>query len=223
MSSKFTELRDEFRSVLGARLVDALLPLLLFMIANTLWGLQVAMWSALASSILLGIRRLHRKESLNYSLLGVFSVLLAIGLVTVLGRSESFFLPGMLGSGLTVVLCILSLLIGRPLTAWSSFITRRWNLAWYWHPRVRPAYTETTLLWTIFFGAKFLWQLRLFYGGDAKSLAWVQPLMGFPAMVLLLMATYLYGTWRLRNLQGPSVDEFIKKLPAPWLGQQRGF
>ncbi|MBT7073025.1 MAG: hypothetical protein HN975_19285, partial [Anaerolineae bacterium] len=48
-----------------------------------------------------------------------------------------------------------SLLFGRPLTAWSSFITRRWDLAWYWHPRVRPAYTETTLLWTLFFGLKF--------------------------------------------------------------------
>jgi hypothetical protein len=223
MPPKFTELRDEFRAVLGARLVDALLPLLLFIIANALWGLQIAMWAALASSILLGIRRLRRNESLAYSLLGVFSVLLAIGLVTWLGRSESFFLPGLLGSGLTVGLCLLSLLLGRPLTAWSSFITRRWDLGWYWHHRVRPAYTETTLLWTIFFGAKFWWQLRLFQGGDAKGLAWVQPLTGFPALIILLIATYLYGTWRLRNLQGPSVDEFKQKLPAPWLGQQRGF
>ncbi|MEJ2757454.1 MAG: DUF3159 domain-containing protein [Anaerolineales bacterium] len=223
MPPKFTELLDEFRAVLGAKLVDALLPLLLFMIANTFWGLQVAMWSALASSILLGIRRLYRKESLTYSLLGVFSVLLAIGLVTLLGRSESFFLPGVLSSGVTVGLCILSLLLGRPLTAWSSFIARRWEIAWYWHPRVRPAYTETTLLWTIFFGAKFWWQLRLFQVGDAQGLAWVQPLTGFPAMVLLLVITYIYGTWRLRNLQGPSVDEFKQKLPAPWLGQQHGF
>jgi hypothetical protein len=223
MPSKFTELLDEFRAVLGAKLVDALLPLLLFMIANTLWGLQVAMWSALASSILLGIRRLHRKESLIYSLLGAFSVLLAIALVLLLGRSESFFLPGMLNSGVTVGLCILSLLLRRPLTAWSSFIARRWELAWYWHPRVRPAYTETTLLWTIFFGAKFWWQLRLFQIGDAKGLAWVQPLTGFPALVLLLVITYFYGTWRLRNLKGPSVDEFKQERPAPWTGQQRGF
>ncbi len=223
MRAKFTELWDEFRAVLGARLVDALLPLLLFLIANARWGLQVAMWAALASSILLGIRRLRRKESLVYSLLGVFSVLLAMGLVTLLGRSESFFLPGLLSSGLTVGLSLLSLFLRRPLTAWSSFVARRWDLAWYWHPRVRPAYTETTLLWTIFFGVKFWWQLRLFQVGDAKGLAWVQPLTGFPALVILLIVTYLYGTWRLRNLQGPSVDEFKQKLPAPWLGQQHGF
>lgn len=223
MPSKFAELRDEFRAVLGARLLDAVLPPLLFLIANAIWGLRAAMWIALGSSILFGILRLRRNEPLTYSLLGIFSVLLAIGLVTLLGRSESFFLPGLLSDGLTVGVCLLSLLLGRPLTAWSSFITRRWHLAWYWHARVRPAYTETTLLWTLFFGAKFWWQLTLYRGGDAENLAWIQSLTGFPALVILLVVTYLYGTWRLRNLHGPSVEEFKNNLPAPWSGQQRGF
>jgi len=223
MPSKLTELKEEFRAVLGARLVDALLPPLLFLIANAIWGLRFAMWTALGLSVLIGIRRIRRKESLTYGLLGVLSVLLAIGLVTLLGRAESFFLPGLISGGLTVGLCLLSLLFRRPLTAWSSFISRRWDLAWYWHPRVRPAYTETTLLWTLFFGLKFWWQIALYQGGDADQLAWVQTLTGFPALILLLVITYLYGTWRLRNLQGPSVDEFKENQPAPWLGQQRGF
>ena len=223
MPAKLTELREEFRAVLGARLVDALLPPVLFLIANAIWGLRFAMWTALGSSILLGIRRVRRNEPLTYGLVGVFSVLLAIGLVTLLGRAESFFLPGLLSGALTVGLCLLSLLVRRPLTAWSSFISRRWELAWYWHPQVRPAYTETTLLWTLYFGLKFWWQVTLYQGGAADQLAWVQTLTGFPALVVLLVITYLYGTWRLRNLQGPSVDEFKENKPAPWLGQQRGF
>ena len=223
MPSKLTELKEEFRAVQGARLVDALLPPLLFLIANAIWGLRFAMWTALGLSVLLGIRRVMRNEPLTYGLLGVLSVLLAIGLVTLLGRAESFFLPGLISGGLTVGLCLLNLLIGRPLTAWSSFISHRWDLAWYLHPQVRPAYTETTLLWTLFFGLKFWWQIALYQGGDADQLAWVQTLTGFPALVLLLVITYLYGTWRLRNLQGPSVEEFKQNLPAPWLGQQRGF
>jgi len=223
MPAKLTELKEEFRAVLGARLVDALLPPLLFLITNAIWGLRFAMWAALGLSVLIGIRRVMRNESLTYGLLGVLSVLLAIGLVMLLGRAESFFLPGLISGGLTVGLCLLSLLFGRPLTAWSSFITRRWDMAWYWHPQVRPAYTETTLLWTLFFGLKFWWQIALYQGGDAAQLAWVQTLTGFPALMLLLVITYLYGTWRLRNLQGPSVDEFKASKPAPWLGQQRGF
>ena len=181
------------------------------------------MWTALGLSIILGIRRVARGESLTYGLLGVLSILLAIGLVTLLGRAESFFLPGLISGGLTVGLCLISLLIKRPLTAWSSFISRRWTLDWYWHPRIRPAYTETTLLWTLFFGLKFWWQIALYQGRDADQLAWVQTLTGWPALLILLVITYLYGTWRLRNLQGPSVKEFEENLPAPWEGQERGF
>ena len=223
MQNRFSELLDEFRSVLGGRLIDAILPPLVFLIANAIWGLQTAMWTAFGLSIVLGIRRITRGESLTYGLLGVFSVLLAIGLVTLLGRAESFFLPGLISGGLTVALCFISLLIKRPLTAWSSFISRRWTLDWYWHPRVRPAYTETTLLWTLFFGLKFWWQIALYQGGDAENLAWVQTLTGWPALIILLIITYIYGTWRLRNLKGPSVEEFEKNLPAPWEGQERGF
>ena len=223
MQNRFSELLDEFRSVLGGRLIDAILPPLLFLIANAIWGLQVAMWTALGLSIILGIRRITRGESLTYGLLGAFSVLLAIGLVTLLGRAESFFLPGLISGGLTVALCFVSLLIKRPLTAWSSFISRRWTLDWYWHPRIRPTYTETTLLWTLFFGLKFWWQIALYQGGDAEKLAWVQTLTGWPALLILLVITYLYGTWRLLNLQGPSIEEFDQKIAAPWQGQQRGF
>ena len=223
MPSKLKELWDELRTVLGGRLIDAFLPPLIFLIAYSIWGLTPAMWIALGLSVLMGIRRVVRNEPLTYSLVGVFSVLAAIGLVTLLGRAESFFLPGVLTTALTAGLSLLSLLFRRPLTAWSSFITRRWELAWYWHPKVRPAYTETTVLWALFFGLKLWWEIVLYQGGDATQLAWVQTLTGFPALVILLIVTYLYGTWRLRNLQGPSVDEFKANTPAPWLGQQRGF
>ena len=41
--------------------------------------------------------------------------------------------------------------------------------------------------------------------------------------VLLLIVSYLYGTWRLRSLGGPSVEEFKSGAEPPWEGQQRGF
>mgnify|MGYP002641041534 CR=1 FL=1 len=223
MPSKFTELKEEFHDMMGERLVDAVVPPFLFLVANAIWGLHFAMWTSLGLSVVMSIRRVIRGESLTYGLFGVLSVLFAIGLVWFLGRDESFFLPGLVTGGLTVVLCVLSLIFKRPISAWASFLTHRWKLAWYWHPRVRPAYTETSLLWTLFFGAKFWWQLILYQSGDAEKLAWVQTLTGLPAIILLLVVTYLYGSWRLKKLQGPSVDEFKENQPAPWQGQQRGF
>jgi len=35
--------------------------------------------------------------------------------------------------------------------------------------------------------------------------------------------TYLYGTWRLARLGGPSVLEYKEGAAPPWSGQQRGF
>ncbi len=223
MQPKFRELRDEFRAVLGSRLPDILLPPLVFLLANGLWGLNAAMVAALGLSAVIGVLRWRRGESLRYALAGVGSVLLAIGLAWGLGRAEGYFLPGLVNGALTVALCGLSLLIKRPLTAWSSFIARRWPLEWYWHDRVRPAYTETTLLWLVFFGGKLWWQISLYRAASADTLAWVQTLTGWPALVILLIVTYLYGTWRLKTLGGPSVEEFKTGAPSPWQSQQRGF
>jgi hypothetical protein len=39
----------------------------------------------------------------------------------------------------------------------------------------------------------------------------------------VLIASYLYGTWRLGTLGGPSVEEFKPGAEPPWEGQQRGF
>ena len=223
MPSKLRELLDEFRSVLGSRLLDVILPPTIFLLVNGLWGLAAAMAAALVLSLVLGVMRWQRGDPLRYALSGAGSVLLAIGLVWVLGRAESYFLPGLVSGALTVSLCLVSLLVRRPLTAWSSYLARRWPLDWYWHERVRPAYAETTLLWTFFFGVRLAWQIKLYLNSETNTLAWVQTLTGWPALVLLLVVTYIYGTWRLRNLSGPNLDEFKSGAPAPWQGQQRGF
>lgn len=223
MLDKARELVDEFRLVLGNRLLDAALPPAIFLLANTLLGFSGAMVAALGLALAFGVWRWRRGEPLRYALAGVGSVLLAIGLVWVLGRAEGYFLPGLVNGAITVALCVISLLIRRPITAWTSFVARRWPLEWYWHPRVRPAYQETSLLWTVFFGARLWWQASLYRSARASTLAWVNALTGWPALIVLLVVTYLYGIWRLQRLGGPSVEEFRAQAPPPWQGQHRGF
>ena len=121
------------------------------------------------------------------------------------------------------LLAVISNLARRPLVAWSSVIARRWPLGWYWHPKVRPAYAEVTWLWAIFFGARALLQLSLFQAGDAGGLALANILSGWPALIVLLVVTDLYGTLRLGNRAGPSVQEFEIDAPPPWSGQRKGF
>lgn len=223
--SKLHELLDELRAVLAGRnsFIDAILPPVLFLLINGLAGFQAAMWSALALSMVIAVGRLFRRQSISYALAGVGSVAVAIGIVWVLGKSEGFFLPGLVSGSMTLLLTIISLLIRRPMVAWTSYIARRWPLDWYWHPQVRPAYSETTFAWAVFFAVRLYVQYAVFQSQDVTLLAVTNFITGWPFTIALLVLTYLYGTWRLANLKGPSVEEFRADVPAPWQSQRRGF
>lgn len=224
MPDKVLELVEEFRAVMGkVGLLDTILPPILFLLLNGLAGFTVAMIGALGLSALIAILRRYRGQSLLYALAGLGSVSLAIALALLLGRSEGFFLPGIVNGGLTMTLALVSLLIRKPMVAWTSFLARRWPLEWYWHTRVRPAYTEVTLVWTLFFILRLWWQVTLYQVRNESQLALVNALTGWPATIVLLIISYLYGTWRLAQLRGPSVEEFRNGTPAPWQGQRRGF
>ncbi|HAV76450.1 MAG TPA: hypothetical protein DCX53_03755 [Anaerolineae bacterium] len=224
MRDKTRELMEELRSVTnGVGVLDTILPPVLFLLLNGLVGFQAAMYGALGTAIVIAIMRLRRKQSLMYALAGMGSVALAFALALLLGRSEGYFLPGIVNGGITIALALVSLLIRKPMVAWTSYFARRWPLEWYWHAQVRPAYTEVTLVWTVFFTLRLWWQVTLFQGQDTSQLAMVNALTGWPATIVLLIVSYIYGAWRLVTLSGPSVEEFKNDSPAPWQGQRRGF
>jgi hypothetical protein len=222
---KTREILEELRMVLAGRgnLIDSLLPPLFFVILNALWGMQVATWASLGLAVVIGLYRLFRRQSLLYALGGVAGVAIAVLIVQLLGRAEGFFLPGIIAGAATFLLCLVSVIVGRPIVAWTSYIARRWPLDWYWHPQVRPAYSEVTWLWVAFFGLRLLLAFSLFQREATSALAVVQLVTGWPATIILLIISYLYGTWRLRNLGGPSVEEFKASAEPPWEGQRRGF
>ncbi len=221
--NKIRELTDELSAVLGNRLWDSILPPAIFVLSNSLFGLNIAMASTFILAVLIAARRVYRKEELRYAFAGLGSVIAAFILAWVLDRTEGYFIPSLASNMLTLGLCIFSLIIGRPLTAWTSHLARRWPLEWYCHARVRPAYTLTTLSWMVFFGSRFWWQLQLFRVAQTETLSWVNAVSGWPALLFLLVVTYLWGIWLLQRLKGPSVEEFIAQAPPPWRSQRRGF
>jgi hypothetical protein len=222
---KGREILEELRMVLAGRsnILDAILPPLFFVLLNAIWGMQVAIWASLGLAVVIAIYRLFKRQSLLYALGGAGGVALAAMVAHLLGRAEGFFLPTLVSGAFTFLLCLVSVLLRRPLVAFTSFVARRWPLNWYWHPKVRPAYSEVTWIWVVFFGLRLLLQFNLFQQEAASLLGIVQFLTGWPATILLLIVSYLYGTWRLRNLGGPSVEEFKSGAELPWEGQQRGF
>lgn len=223
--SRSGELIAELRQVVfkNRRWLDSLLPPLVFIIVNAISGFQFALIGALLMAVIIGSYRLLRRQPWSYAFGGVGAVILASLIARFIGGAEGYFLPGIFSGALTTILCTISIIIKRPLVAWTSYLTRRWPLDWYWHPRVRPAYSEVTFAWAIFFALRTFIQYELFQNQAAGTLGIVQLLTGWPALIILLIASYLYGIWRLNNLGGPSVEEFNAGLSPPWEGQKRGF
>jgi hypothetical protein len=224
-AQKVRELWEELRSVLSGRsdLIDSVIPAAVFVIVNGVADLRYAVWSAVGLGAALAVYRIVRRDSVRYALTGLGAAAIASAVALLLGRAEGYFLPAIVTGVTTVVLCIVSVMIRRPLVAWTSHLARRWPRDWYWHPRVRPAYSEVTLAWALFFAARVWLQLALLGRQQNAPLGWVSLVMGWPATILLLIVSYLFGTWRLRALGGPSVEEFRNGAPQPWTGQRSGF
>lgn len=222
---KARELIEELRTVVLGRggILDAMLPPLAFLAVNALAGTPAAMLAALITAAGLLSFRLVRRTSVAYALLGLAGSLLAFALSHALQRDEIFFLPDMITNLVLAAVSLLSAVLRRPLVAWTSHLVRRWPRDWYWHPRVRPAYTEITLAWSVYFLAQALLQWTVFQLQDPARLAALGLITGWPATFVLLILTYLYGTWRLGRLAGPSVAEFRARTSPPWTGQRRGF
>lgn len=223
--SRLNELLDEFKTVFGGnnRITDVVMPPVLFLVANRLWGLQGAIWISLAVAVIFLFYRLRRGQAWGYALAGLLSIVLAAGVSYLTDSASGFFLPDIIMGGLIFLLTFGSALAKRPLAALSSHLTRGWVLSWYWHPKVRPAYTEVTWGWVLFLGLRLYLQVQTYLTGSAKTLGFVQILSGLPALILVLITSYLYGSWRLVNLAGPSVKEFEAGTEHPWQGQKQGF
>ena len=221
----YKELLEEFKLVFSKRnsILDSVIPPLLFMLANTLFGLTPALWTAFGSSLLFILLRLIRRQPLGYALLGAGATALAVGLALLLKSAQAFFLPSLVNGALTVLVLLVSLAFKRPAVAFTSYLTRRWPLQWYWHDRVRPAYSEVTAIWAAYSAFKLAFQYYFYRQGQTNALAVFNLISGWPTLIILLVVSYLYGLKRLNQLSGPSVEEFKDNAPPPWQGQQRGF
>lgn len=223
---KFQELITELKMVFsgrGSRWLDSLLPILIFLIAVPLAGNEIALFAGGAISLVFILIRLFKRDSLVYTFGGLGSVLLAWVFVRISGTEAGFVLPGLISGAVTIIICVVSVLLNRPLVAWTSYIARRWPLNWYWHPKVLPAYNEVTIVWAILFAFRLALKYWFYQQGAVEILSWLEIILGWPFTIALLIASYLYGQWRLRQLNGPSTEEYKSGAEPPWEGQRNGF
>ena len=220
-----SEIRTELRDLVSGRVAvaDGVLPPLLFVVANALWGVTMATVVGIGSAAMITAWRLARGRRIRFAVAGLLGTALAATLALRSGSAGDFFLPGIISSSATSLVIVLSISASRPFVAWTSRLTRGWPLGWYWHPNVRPAYTRTSWIWAGFFALRALIQWQLYVGGDTAALGLARVVLGWPSLLVLLVSTYVLGRRWLMELRGPSVEEYQTGSSQPWEGQTRGF
>lgn len=223
--SVIDEIRQELREVVFGRvgIADGVIPPLLFVASNALWGVVAASVVGLGSAIGITLWRLLRGRRIRFAMAGLLGTAVAVAFALFSRSAEGFFLPGIVTGTGTTILILVSIGVRRPFVAWTSALTRGWPLRWYWHPQVRPAYARTSWLWAVFFASRTIIQGWLYGDEETATLAVVRVVTGWPALLVLLIATYVLGRRWLTRSGGPSVEEFAAGENPPWKGQQRGF
>lgn len=174
------------------------------------------------SLILVGFR-LNRKKSWQYAFSGFLGVVIAASFALIADNAANYYFPKIITSMGLVAISSISLAIKKPLAAWLSHLSRGWELEWFWRDDIRPAYTEVTLFWLALFTMRGILQFTLLINNNLSGLFLINTLLGFPVTIAVLILSYVYGIWRLKNLGGPGIDEYRSQTPKPWRGQTRGF
>lgn len=220
---KTKEIVEELRLVFKGKSVDTIIPPLVFVIMNRLFDLQIALIVSVSLAFCFFLLRIVKKQTFGYALAGVGGIFLASFLAFIAENANNFFLPGIIGNGIIVLVGTLSLIFKKPMAAYASHLTRNWPLDWFWRKDVYPAYKEVTIFWISFFFIRTILETYLYLNATPEVLAWAEIVLGLPITIMILVFSYVYGIWRLKALEGPGVDEYIEGKEPPYKGQTRGF
>ena len=96
-------------------MVDATLPTIAFIVANSAAGLRAGIWAAVGAAVLVFVVRLVRRESVQQAVSGLFAVAIAVAIAAKTGEARDFFVLGIIrNAGIGVVL-LGSVALRRPL------------------------------------------------------------------------------------------------------------
>ncbi|TFV73768.1 DUF3159 domain-containing protein [Blastococcus sp. CT_GayMR19] len=96
-------------------MVDATLPTVAFIVANSAAGLRTGIWAALGAAVLIFLVRLVRRESVQQAVSGLFAVGIAVAIAANSGEARDFFVLGIVRNAAIGVVLLGSVALRRPL------------------------------------------------------------------------------------------------------------
>ena len=221
--TKYLEIKEELKELNFNQegVFDSVVAPLFFVITNNFTTLSQSILYTGILLLLLFLYRLLRKQNLKFVFYGLIGTLVALLLARIQGSASGFFIPGIVRDMSIAFVGLVSILIKKPFTIYSSKAMRKWPQEWYLHELVRPAYSKVAIIWTLYLFLKG--GLQIIFFNSPEILVTIKLLSSNQTTLILLVITYIIGQNKLQSLGGPSVDEFINNIPAPWKSQQKGF
>ena len=96
-------------------MLDASLPTIAFIVANSIGGLTVGIWAAVAAAVLVFVLRLVRRESVQQAISGLFAVAVAVVIAARTGEARDFFVLGIIRNAAIGAVMLASILVRWPL------------------------------------------------------------------------------------------------------------
>ncbi|CAB4539927.1 unannotated protein [freshwater metagenome] len=174
-------------------LLDSGLPALLFLIVfNISDDLQVALYGAVGTSIVLTIIRLAMKDTIQHVISGLIGVLFCAYLANRSGNASDFYIPKLLTNLAYGSAYLIANLVGWPVIGVILGPLLGENFMWRKNPQRKRAYIRAGWLWVALFFGRIAVQYPIYKSGNVNLLGTVNLAMGYP----LFIAT-AWGTWMI--------------------------
>ncbi|MGW0927893.1 DUF3159 domain-containing protein [Streptomyces sp. NPDC002644] len=192
-------LGEAFGGVRG--MIETVVPGLIFVTIYTVnQDLHSSAIAALAVSLLLGVVRLVRKDTVKHAFSGVFGVAFGVVFAMMTGEAKDFYLPGMLYTLGLALAYLVSTALGFPLIGVILGPLFKENLSWrHRNPGRRRAYSKASIAWGLILLAKCAILFPLYWWADTTELGWVLISLKIPPFLLAVWLTWV----------------FLAKAPAP--------
>ncbi|MEU9578080.1 DUF3159 domain-containing protein [Streptomyces chilikensis] len=192
-------LGEAFGGIRG--MIETVVPGLLFVAIYTVnRDLHISAIAALAVSLLMGVVRLIRKDTVKHAFSGVFGVAFGVVFAMMTGNAKDFYLPGMLYTLGLAVAYLLSTALGFPLIGVILGPLFKENLSWRTrNPGRKKAYAKASIAWGLILLAKCAILFPLYWWADTTELGWVLISLKIPPFLLAVWLTWV----------------FLAKAPAP--------
>jgi Protein of unknown function (DUF3159) len=170
-------------------LVYSSVPVLVFVLVNSIVSLQAAIWSSVGSAVLITILRILRKQPLQPAISGFFGVAIAAFIAYRTGSAKGFFLFGIWASLVYGGVFLASVVVRWPLVGVIWTFVNGYEMNWRSDKRALHAYDLATLAAAVIFFGRFIVQRWLYDNDQTGWLAFAKIAMGYPLTALALVVT----------------------------------